>query len=78
MFIDEIDSLFPRSNSDVYNLPVNVLKTELTDKKNGQLILIGCTNNPGCCPAAIKSRITAEFLVAPPCAKQEMSSFYTP
>ena len=75
LFIDEIDSLFPRSNSDVYNLPVNVLKTELTDKKNGQLILIGCTNNPGCWPAAIKSRITAEFLVAPPCAETRNEFF---
>ena len=51
LFIDEIDSLFPRS--DVYNLPVNVLKTELADKRNAQLILIECTNNPGCWPESI-------------------------
>lgn len=75
LFIDEIDSLFPRSNSDIYNLPVNVLKMELTDKKNGQLILIGCTNNPGCWPPAIKSRITAEFLVAPPSADTRKQFF---
>ena len=66
LFVDEIDSLFPRSNSDVFSLPVNVLKVELTDPRNSHLIMIGCTNSPGVWPPAIKSRISQEFLVVPP------------